>query len=110
MSVYGKTWKKKRAVILRRDKYKSQLSARYGRSVEADTVHHILPVEYFPEYKLIDWNLISLSSEEHNRMHDRTTHRLTAEGMALAIMTARKQGLDIEQIKVRLNGNDMEKR
>ena len=103
MTPYGTKWKKKREHILRRDKYRSQLSARYGRAIQADTVHHILPVESFPEYRLTDWSLISLSSEEHNRMHDRTTHRLTAEGMALALRTARRQGLNLEEIKERLN-------
>ena len=103
MSVYGKAWKKKRAVILRRDKYKSQLAARYGRSVEADTVHHILPVEYFPEYRLTDWNLISVSAAEHNALHERGTHRLTEAGMELALRTARKQGLNVEEVKERLS-------
>lgn len=95
-------WKKKRAAILRRDGYKSQLAARYGRNVSGDTVHHILPVEFFPEYRYKDWNLITITHDEHNRLHDRETHKLTDEGLALARRTALKVGLDIEEVMNRM--------
>lgn len=76
-------WRKKREKILRRDKYICQYFKRYGKIRQADTVHHILPREQFPEYQWADWNLISLSHEAHNRMHYRDTHELTNTGKEL---------------------------
>jgi len=101
-------WKKKRAAILRRDHYKSQLAARYGKNLSGDTVHHMLPVEFFPEYRLKDWNLITVTHDEHNRLHDRETHRLTAEGLALARRAALKAGLDVAEVMRKLEGDDEE--
>lgn len=75
-----KGWKRKRAVILRRDEYLCQESKRYGKSVPATMVHHIYPIEHYPELALVDWNLVSLSDKAHNAMHDRVTHELTELG------------------------------
>lgn len=77
----SKRWLAKRARILRRDEYLCQQSKRYGRSVAATTVHHIYPLEFYPELALESWNLISLSEQQHNAMHDRVTHELTALGL-----------------------------
>ena len=57
-------------------------SSIYGRNVEATTVHHVWPVEDFPEWAWASWNLISLSTKAHNEMHDRVTDQLTAKGEA----------------------------
>lgn len=73
-------WKKLREKILRRDKYLCRENARYGRIVPATTVHHIWPAERYPEYAWCEWNLVSLSTEAHNAMHDRETHELTKLG------------------------------
>lgn len=86
----GKRWRDLAARAMRRDGYKCQLSARYGRSVEADMVHHIYPVDQYPEYGYCLWNLISLSNAEHNKLHDRNTNKLTAEGVALMRRTKPK--------------------
>lgn len=83
-------WKKLRQRILRRDGYMCQLSKRTGRMVEASTVHHIFPRETFPEFQYEAWNLVSLCGEQHNRLHDRDTDQLTAEGLELARRTARR--------------------
>lgn len=81
---YGSSkWKKKRAHILRLDKYKDRIAQRYGKTIEATTVHHIYPVDDYPEYAWDDWNLISISTATHNKLHERETKRLTAEGIAL---------------------------
>ena len=103
MKRYGRKWQKIRAAILKRDKYRSQLAYRYGRIAQADTVHHILPVEYFPEFMYAPWNLISITMKEHNELHDRTTHQLTDKGLGLAERTVRKRGMKWEEIKNRLN-------
>lgn len=57
-----------------------QESKRYGKTVSATTVHHIFPVEFYPELALTDWNLLSLSSDKHNAMHVRDSHELTELG------------------------------
>lgn len=81
MSIYKTSrWKRKRAKILRRDEYLCQESKRYGKSVEATTVHHIYPVEQYPELAFEDWNLISLCEAKHNAMHDRNTGEVTELG------------------------------
>ena len=76
----SRRWRKLRESILRRDKGKCREAARYGMTVEATTVHHIWPAEDFPEYAWKPWNLISLSSKNHDAMHDRLTQRLTELG------------------------------
>ena len=83
MDYKSKRWQQKREAILRRDKFECQYFKRFGKHREADHVHHIYPAEDFPEYAFEDWNLISLSKEGHNMMHDRTTGALTAEGRKL---------------------------
>lgn len=62
-------WKKKRARILRRDGYMCQRCRRYGRHVEAREVHHIKPVDEFPELAWNDDNLVSLCHACHNAQH-----------------------------------------
>lgn len=76
-------WKAKREKILRRDKYQCQLNKRYGKNVDAKVVHHIYPVEDYPEYQWCDWNLLSVSNDMHNRLHDRITNHLTTFGEEL---------------------------
>lgn len=83
-------WEKKREKILRRDGYMCQESKRYGKRVQATTVHHIFPREEYPQYAWADWNLISLSAEMHNKMHDRLTGALTERGRELLDRTARR--------------------
>lgn len=77
----SKRWKKKRKAILRKYDYLCQESKRYGRTVQAEVVHHIYPLELYPELALIDWNLIPLSKKEHSAMHDRNTKNITAKGL-----------------------------
>lgn len=95
MSLYKtKRWQRIRKAILARDGYRCQESARYGKNVPADTVHHIFPAEDYPQYRFSEWNLISVSHETHNMMHDRTTGALTEKGMELLERTARKYKID----------------
>lgn len=88
-------WVKKRARILRRDKYQCQIAKRYGRLEEANTVHHIFPRKKYPQYTWEDWNLISVSAENHNRLENRATGELTEEGLALMEATAKKRGIKL---------------
>lgn len=73
-------WRKLRECVLRRDKYLCRESARYGRMIPADTVHHVWPADRYPEYAWCEWNLIALSSATHNAMHNRDTGELTELG------------------------------
>lgn len=75
-----KQWEKKREQILRRDHFQCQEAKRYGKYMEAVIVHHIYPLEEYPELALKSWNLISLSKEYHNQMHDRKTNKITDVG------------------------------
>jgi len=88
-------WRHLREVILRRDGYQCQLSKRYGKRVQASTVHHIFPREQYPEYQWMAWNLISLSASAHDKLHDRTTDELTPEGVDLLRRTARKYDIPL---------------
>lgn len=76
-------WRRLRASVLRAAGYRCQYAKRFGRNVEATRVHHIWPAETFPEYAWSRWNLIALSLEGHNAMHDRTTGKLSPIGEAL---------------------------
>lgn len=89
---YYKTrrWLKKRQKILRRDGYQCQESKRYGKNVPAEMVHHIFPRDQYPEYEWEDWNLISLSQAEHNRMHNRESNALSQKGIDLMNRTKRR--------------------
>lgn len=77
---HTRQWKKKRAQILRRDNGLCRESLRYGRHVDATTVHHIYPLEEYPEWALEDWNLISLCDNRHEAMHNRRTGAVTELG------------------------------
>lgn len=75
-----KRWKQLRAAILRRDGYKCRDAARYGKAVPATTVHHVWPVEEYPQWAWAPWNPISLSGMAHREMHDVATGALTPKG------------------------------
>lgn len=68
-------WLRKRAKILRRDKYLCVECRRYNRRdkqglpVAAVTVHHIVPFEIDPTRKLDETNLQSLCKACHNKKH-----------------------------------------
>lgn len=96
---YGSVaWKNKRAHILKRDGYMDQLELRAGRHVPAETVHHILTREKYPQYSLCDWNLISVSEETHKRYLHTIYGNLTEEGERLARETAVANGIKLWHI------------
>ena len=76
----NKRWRRLREQVLRESGYRCWLAGRYGRSVEATHVHHIWPAEDFPEYAYCRWNLVALSLEAHDRMHDRFSGKLSPLG------------------------------
>lgn len=72
-----------------------QYLKRYGKLKNADMVHHIFPVNDFPEYQYEPWNLISVARSTHNMFHDRETDELTDIGKELLIQTARRQKIEV---------------
>lgn len=85
---YGRAkWKKKRLRILKLDGYKDQVAAMYGKTLEANMVHHIYPAEEYPQWAYETWNLISINREiTHNKLENRKTGELTALGKELQAM------------------------
>ena len=94
---YYKTgrWLRLRESVLRRDGYMCQVSRRYGKRLQATTVHHVFPRDEFPEYQWEPWNLISLAGDVHDQMHDRTTGALTDKGAELLRRIARRNGVEV---------------
>ena len=88
-----KKWERVRKSILRRDGYMCQECKRYGKLHEGNHVHHIFPVEHYPELAWEPKNMITLCQNCHNAMHDRDTHELSAKGEALCERLKRKTGL-----------------
>lgn len=86
----SKEWKKLRSEILRRDGYICMISKRYGKNKQADTVHHIYPARDYPELFFNANNLISVSNNAHNKLHDRNTDDLSDEGKRLQQRTRSK--------------------
>lgn len=95
---HTKRWQDLRKAVLARDKYMDQLELRSGRKVNAHTVHHIFPADKYPEYKWCSWNLISLTRENHELMHNRLTGELTAAGKRLQQELAEKRGLKTSRL------------
>lgn len=95
MDYKSKRWKRIRERVLRRDGYMCQISKRYGRHVEANTVHHIFPASKYPEFQWCEWNLISVCEAAHNKLHIRDSQELTDEGQALMERTALRRGMGL---------------
>lgn len=62
-------WMRKKAYVLRRDKYLCQDCKRYGRKTPAVLVHHVIPYEESPQTGLDEKNLVSLCESCHNKRH-----------------------------------------
>lgn len=62
-------WLKCREAILIRDHYLCQPCLRKGRVTTANTVHHIKPLEDYPELALDEENLESICPSCHNKEH-----------------------------------------
>ncbi|MFD3261866.1 HNH endonuclease signature motif containing protein [Paenibacillus lentus] len=62
-------WRKCRVVILKRDNYLCQPCLKRGVITTANTVHHIKPLEDYPELALDEDNLESICPTCHNKEH-----------------------------------------
>ncbi len=65
------TWKRARVMALQRDHYLCQECLKAGRMTMATEVHHVRPLEDYPDLALDLDNLESLC----RRCHERTKHR-----------------------------------
>lgn len=94
-----KRWRSKRKHILLRDGWVDQVMLREGVKIEADTVHHILPREEYPQYQWEDWNLISVNEKTHKqRLHEKYTGKLTKLGRQLMHETAIKNNIPLKSL------------
>lgn len=75
-----KKWQKKREIILRRDEYTCRECRRYGKTTKAQVVHHVFPIENYPQFRLNTNNLISLCVKCHENMHNKQTNEITEAG------------------------------
>lgn len=91
-------WRELRKSVLAAAGYKDQMEARSGRTVPADTVHHIFPREKYPEYETKRWNLIAISNETHELLHNRATGALSPLGWGLLEETAEKYNIPISRL------------
>lgn len=66
---------------MRKYHYEDQEAKRFGKVVTATIVHHIYPLADYPELRFKNWNLIPLTNETHNRMHDRDTNKIIGPGL-----------------------------
>jgi len=62
-------WQRVREAVLTRDNYLCQRCLKRRRLQPANTVHHIKPLDKYPELALVMDNLISLCSTCHNQIH-----------------------------------------
>lgn len=98
-------WRRLRERVLRRDEYLDREARRYGVVREAEVVHHIFPRDEYPEYQWEAWNLISLSRQTHNEMHDRDSDELSEKGKDLLRRTCVRIGKPVpEKYSVRKKG------
>lgn len=110
----NKRWESIRKSVLLRDEYLCQLCKKKGIMVDADTVHHINPVDERFDLRYDLSNLISLCESCHNKMHDRNVVRLSEDGERLRRMRDNKVkvyfviGLDnYGKIKDRIEKGDL---
>ena len=76
----SRRWKRKRLAILKRDGYLCQWCKRYGRTIEATTVHHIKHADEYPELAYVDDNLVSLCDACHNKAHPEKANIIRKQG------------------------------
>lgn len=73
-------WRRAREKSMRQHKYLCQEALRYGRNEEAELVHHIYPLEFYPELAFVQWNLLPVTNKRHNTFHNRKDDSLTDKG------------------------------
>ena len=88
-------WVALRNTALIRDKYMCQCCKANNKAVNATCVHHIFPIERYPDYKYELWNLMSLCDKCHDEMHNHYTGELSKKGMLFLRSIAAVKGIQI---------------
>lgn len=76
-----KRWRRKREVVLKKHDYLCAESKQYGNTVQAELIHHIYPLEEYPELAYEEWNLLPLTNAIHNTFHDRENDEVVGRGL-----------------------------
>lgn len=88
-------WVALRNTALIRDKYMCQCCKANGQMINADCVHHIFPIETYPQYRYELWNLMSLCSKCHDEMHNHYNGELSKKGMLFLRAVGSARGIQI---------------
>ena len=88
-------WVALRNTALIRDKYMCQNCKANNKAVNADCVHHVFPIESYPQYSYELWNLMSLCTKCHDEMHNHYTGELSKKGMLFLRAVASAKGIPI---------------
>ena len=95
-------WIALRNTALIRDKYMCQCCKANNKNVNADCVHHVFPIETYPQYSYELWNLISLCSKSHDEMHNHYNGELSKKGMLFLRAIAAVRQIPISCAKERI--------
>ena len=88
-------WVALRNTALIRDKYMCQCCIANNKQVNATCVHHVFPIERYPQYSYELWNLMSLCDKCHDEMHNHYTGELSKKGMLFLRALAAVKGIQI---------------
>ena len=88
-------WIALRNTALIRDKYMCQCCKANNKMINATCVHHVFPIESYPDYKYELWNLMSLCDKCHDEMHNHYTGELSKKGMLFLRSIAAVKGIEI---------------
>lgn len=88
-------WIALRNTALIRDKYMCQCCKANNKMINATCVHHVFPIESYPDYKYELWNLMSLCDKCHDEMHNHYTGELSKKGMLFLRALASVKGIPI---------------
>lgn len=76
-----KKWQRTREIVLRKNDYLCRESKQYGKHVQAEVIHHIFPLEEYPELAFVHWNLLPTTNAIHNTFHDRENNQIIGRGL-----------------------------
>lgn len=65
--------------VLRMDGYKCQVARWFGRTEEAQTVHHIYPVKEYQEYQWCYWTMISAAFRLYHECKKESDDKVSRE-------------------------------
>lgn len=91
----SRRWELLRSAILRRDGYMCQYCKMNNKRTNATCVHHVFPLQSYPQYALEHWNLMSLCDNCHDEMHNHFTGELSKKGTIIMRSVAAVQGIPV---------------